>query len=156
MVNLASLRPTSRFWRSSSSVNGDSGSAASARMSSLAGQPGQVEMKSRSSGLQPVSGLDALSVVPLTPPPAFNASFARAQSARLAGRSPLGLLSAPKTLNESEQDRLQGLMRADTLRARPRGKNGEVTDRDGETLWLRFKVWLGHDGKSRGRALCLA
>ncbi|POY69925.1 hypothetical protein BMF94_7057 [Rhodotorula taiwanensis] len=147
MVNLASLRPTSRFWRSSSSVNGDSGSAASARMSSLAGQPGQVEMKSRSSGLQPVSGLDALSVVPLTPPPAFNASFARAQSARLAGRSPLGLLSAPKTLNESEQDRLQGLMRADTLRARPRGKNGEVTDRDGETLWLRFKVWLGHDGK---------
>ncbi|GAA5979498.1 hypothetical protein JCM10908_002948 [Rhodotorula pacifica] len=152
MVSFPSLRPTSLFARSqrkssASSLNLDS--------------PAQMHDKhgSRNTGMRhhgsdlsiasgrALSGADALMHVPLTPPPAFNASFAQMQKARLAkSRSPLGLLSAPKKLNEGEQDRLQGLMRAETVRAR---LSEESQDREGvkrESIVSRFKVWARHEG----------
>lgn len=157
MVTLPSLRPPSLFMRSqrnsrSSSINVDSRTDQSGQ-----GRPYNVDTDhaalnvSLSDGTQAGDGFGPLVRVPLTPPPAFNASFAQVQKARLAvaARSPLGIREAPNSFNEGEKDRLQGLLRVESVRLR-RSKCPNDRDRhQGASAVTRFKVWARHDGGSR-------
>ncbi|GAA5864677.1 hypothetical protein JCM3774_006038 [Rhodotorula dairenensis] len=133
----------------SSSVNADSLAVPSTHGRSQGGStdPAALDL-SLGHDTQAVPGPGPLVLVPLTPPPAFNASFAQMQKTRLAAasRSPLGLREAPKTLNEGEKDRLQGLLRVESVRMRRPDRPNERGRRQGEKLVTRIKVWARHDG----------
>lgn len=161
MVSFPSLRPPSFFARSqrnshASSVNTDSDSTAINEQGSRNRAPDRKALSISLVAVQARPTSDSLVHVPLTPPAAFNASFAQAQSTRLAAlsrSSPLGLRSAPKTLNEREKDRLQGLMRTESVRVREAaGANGRGNGKR-ESLIDRFKVWARHDGESQNRVM---
>lgn len=148
MARFSSLRPSSLFVRPAS-VNSTSGGDGNARPASGKAESDSVTAAHARAGHASL-GLDVLTTVPLTPPPAFNASFMHAQAARMARRSPLALpQSAPKRLNEGEQDRLQGLMRAVSVRVPTKAGAGRFVPFGpprGESRWSRFRVWLRHEG----------
>ncbi|GAA6022932.1 hypothetical protein JCM8202_000275 [Rhodotorula sphaerocarpa] len=148
MARFSSLRPSSLFVRPAS-VNSASGGDGNARPASGKAESDSVTAAHARAGHASL-GLDVLTTVPLTPPPAFNASFMHAQAARMARRSPLALpQSAPKRLNEGEQERLQGLMRAESVRVPTKAGSGRFVPfgpPQGESRWSRFRVWLRHEG----------
>ncbi|BGP45394.1 hypothetical protein JCM10450v2_001212 [Rhodotorula kratochvilovae] len=76
-------------------------------------------------------------VVPLTP---TTASLVRRATSRQAGR--------PRRLNETEQDRLQGLMRSDTVASRATGRSPAAAEGRGER-WAKVRVWLAREGPSK-------
>ena len=161
MVSFPSLRPPSLFVRSqrnsnTSSVNTESDRAANDQQGSRDRVPDRKALEISLAAAQARPAPESLVHVPLTPPAAFNASFAQAQSTRLAAlsrSSPLGLRSAPKTLNEGEKDRLQGLMRTESVRVREAGGANGRGNGKRESLLDRFKVWPRHDGESQKRFL---
>lgn len=161
MVSFPSLRPPSFFARSqrnshASSVNIDSDRAANTEQGSGDRAPDRKALEISLAAAQARPASEPLVHVPLTPPAAFNASFAQAQSTRLAAlsrSSPLALRSAPKTLNEGEKDRLQGLMRTESVRVREAGGANGRGNGKSESLIDRFKVWARHDGESQHRDL---
>jgi len=86
---------------------------------------------------------DAHVVVPLTP---TSASLVRRATSRRVG--------PPRRQNEVEQDRLQGLMRTDTVVSRAAGSGGGGGGGGGAAeearaeRWARIKVWFAREGAS--------
>ncbi|TNY19536.1 ferric reductase NAD binding domain-containing protein [Rhodotorula diobovata] len=107
--------------------------------------PLQSRIKSRSAFTRPLdlrhapnSADDAHVVIPLTP---TSASLVRRATCRRAD-------VPPRRQNETEQDRLQGLMRSDTLVGG--AASGDASGEDARAeRWARVKVWLAHEGPSK-------